>query len=215
VRLISVNVGQPREVVFRGRTVRTSIWKAPMPGRVRAAGVNLEGDRQSDLSVHGGPDKAVYVYPSEHYPFWREQYPEMELGWGSFGENFSIEGLLESETRVGDWLRIGAAEFLVTQPRLPCFKLGIRFNRPTMEKRFLQSRRTGFYAGIVREGEVGAGDEITFAERPEDSLTILELVDLYVDPLADEAQLRRALAMPALSTAWKRHFAARLAPAEF
>jgi MOSC domain-containing protein YiiM len=210
MQLLSVNVGQPREVSFRGRTARTSIWKAPVPGRVRVAGVNLDGDRQSDLSVHGGPDKAVYAYPSEHYPFWQAQYPEMELGWGSFGENFSLEGLLESEARAGDRLRIGSAEFVVTQPRLPCFKLGLRFNRPAMEKRFLASRRTGFYLGIAREGEVGAGDEAALLERPAGSLTIIELVDLYLDPLAGEAELRRALALPALSAAWKRHFAARL-----
>jgi MOSC domain-containing protein YiiM len=209
-RLVSINVGLPREVTFRGKVTRTSIWKAPVEGRVRVIGHNLEGDRQSDLSVHGGPDKAVYVYPSEHYAFWQQQSPDREFAWGNFGENFTSEGLLEDQVRVGDRLRAGTAEFVVTQPRLPCFKLGIRFGRPTMEKRFLQSRRTGFYLGVVSEGEVGAGDAIEWVPNPGDSFSILELVDLYTSQPAEEALLRRALAIPDLSSAWKNHFRWRL-----
>ncbi len=144
MKLLSVSVGLPREIEWKDKIVRTSIFKAPVSGPVRVAKLNVDGDQQSDLTVHGGIDKAVYVYPSEHYPFWREQFPDMELPWGVFGENFTTEGLLE-DTRVGDRFRIGSAEFVVTQPRMPCFKLGIRFNRPDMVKRFLESGRTGFY----------------------------------------------------------------------
>ena len=165
MRVISVNVGQPREVEFQGRTILTSIWKTPVEGRVRVAGVNIEGDRQSDLRVHGGPAKAVYVYPSEHYEFWRRELPGVDLPWGAFGENLTTEGLLESDTFAGDVLRIGSAEFVVTQPRMPCFKLGIRFGDQRMIKRFDDSGRLGFYLAIAGEGEIGAGDTISRGKR--------------------------------------------------
>jgi MOSC domain-containing protein YiiM len=210
VQLLSVNVGLPREVAWNGETVLTSIWKQPVEGRVRVVGNNLEGDRQSDLSAHGGPDKAVYVYPSEHYAYWRERLPGMELPWGVFGENLSVAGLTEDQVRVGDRLRIGTAEFAVTQPRLPCYKLGIRFGRPAMEKALLQSRRTGFYLSVAAEGEVGVGDEIALGPRPENSLTILELVELYTLEFEDRAQIQRAAELPGLSAAWRRHFERRL-----
>ena len=145
MKLLSVNVGLPREIEWKGKIVRTSIFKAPVPGRIRVAKLNVEGDQQSDLTVHGGIDKAVYAYPSEHYAFWRHELPGVELPSGVFGENFTTEGLLEETLHIGDRLRIGSSEFVVTQPRMPCFKLGIRFNRPDMVKRFLQSGRTGFY----------------------------------------------------------------------
>src|SRR5439155_17303525 len=141
VKVISVNVGLPREVEWHGRRVLTSIWKSPKAGRVRVATLNLEGDEQSDLSVHGGEEKAVYAYPSEHYAFWRNQLPDADLPWGAFGENLTIEGLLESEVMTGDRIEIGSAVFVVTQPRMPCFKLGIRFGRDDMVRRFFQSRR--------------------------------------------------------------------------
>ncbi len=158
MKLISVNVGLPREITVNDRTVRTSIWKDPVQGRVHVSKLNLDGDEQSDLTVHGGVDKAVYLYPSEHYAYWRAQLPGVELPWGVFGENFSAEGILEDQIRIGDRLRIGSAEFVVTQPRMPCYKLGIRFNRPDIVKHFLQSKRTGFYLAVLREGEVGQGD---------------------------------------------------------
>ena len=148
MKLLSVSVGLPREIEWKDKIVRTSIFKAPVSGPVRVAKLNVDGDQQSDLTVHGGIDKAVYVYPSEHYPFWREQFPDMELPWAVFGENFTTEGLLE-DTRIGDRFRIGSAEFVVTQPRMPCFKLGIRFKRPDMVKRFLESGRTGFYLAVA------------------------------------------------------------------
>src|SRR5213596_3826739 len=162
MKLLSVNVGLPREVEWKGKIVCTSIFKAPVPGRVRVARLNLEGDQQSDLSVHGGIDKAIYAYPSEHYSLWRHELPGMDLPWGVFGENFTTEGLLEETVHIGDRFRIGSAEFVVTQPRMPCFKLGIRFDRPDIVKRFLQSGRTGLYLAVLKEGEVAAGDSIQF-----------------------------------------------------
>ncbi len=210
MQIVSVNVGLPREIEWRGEVVRTSIWKAPVPGRVRVVGHNLEGDGQSDLTVHGGADKAVYVYPSEHYPYWQERLRGIHLPWGVFGENLSVTGLREAEVHVGDVLRVGTAEFQVTQPRLPCYKLGLRFGLPQMEMAFLQSRRTGFYLSVLQEGEVGAGDEITFGPCAEAGPTILELVDLYCTPNPEAARLRHALESPGLSAAWQKTFRRKL-----
>ena len=160
MKLISINVGLPREVSWRGKTISTAIWKDPVAGRVHVSRTNVAGDRQADPSVHGAPDMTVYAYPSEHYAFWRRELPGMELPWGAFGENFSTEGLLEDTVRIGDRLSIGSAQFAVTQPRMPCFKLGIRFGRQDMVKRFARSGRSGFYLTVLREGEVTAGDAI-------------------------------------------------------
>jgi len=179
MKLISVNVGLPREITVGGKIVRTSIWKAPVQGRVHVSTLNLNGDQQSDLSVHGGVDKAVYVYPSEHYSYWRTQLSDVELPWGAFGENFTSEGILEDQTRIGDRIRVGSAEFMVTQPRMPCFKLGIRFDRTDMVKRFLQSKRIGFYLAVIREGDVANGDAIEFTEKQETGVTITDIVNLY------------------------------------
>src|SRR5947208_13022205 len=170
MKLLSVNVGLPRELEWKGKIVRTSIFKTPVTGRVRVAKLNVEGDQQSDLTVHGGVDKATYAYPSEHYPFWRREFPGMDLPWGVFGENFTTEGLLEETFHIGDRLRIGSAEFIVTQPRMPCFKLGIRFNRSDMVKRFLQSDRTGFYFGVRKEDEGAAGDSIELLGREDHNI---------------------------------------------
>jgi len=212
-QLVSVNAGRPREVSWRGETVRTSIWKSPVVGRVHVSFVNVAGDEQSDLTVHGGVDKAVYCYPSEHYAFWRAELPAMDLGWGTFGENFTTVGLLEAEVRVGDRLRVGGGEFVVTQPRMPCYKLGIRFGRPTMEKRFLKSRRSGFYLAVLREADVAAGDPIEFVPQTEPSVTVTELVNLYVGELNDPALLRRAAQHPALPLGWRNRFLQRLGEA--
>jgi MOSC domain-containing protein YiiM len=176
MKLLSVNVGQPREIEWRGELVRTSIFKEPVRGRVRVATLNLEGDRQSDLSVHGGTDKAVYAYPSEHYAFWRKELPGIEFPWGAFGENLTTEGLREDKVRIGDRLRVGSVEFAVTEPRMPCFKLGIRFNRPDIVKRFLRSGRTGFYVAVLRQGDVGAGDEIELIEQGESQPSVADVV---------------------------------------
>ena len=209
MKLLSVNVGLPREIEFHGKFVRTSIFKSPASGQVRVATLNLEGDEQSDLSVHGGAHKAVYAYPSEHYAFWREEVPGLDLSWGAFGENFTTEGLLE-EVQIGDRLRVGTAEFAVTQPRMPCFKLGIRFGRPEIVKRFLRSGRTGFYLAVLREGQVTAGDSIEALARDEHGVTIADIVNLYKTDATNQDLLRRASDLPALPPYWRDHFRKRL-----
>ncbi|PYU96255.1 MAG: MOSC domain-containing protein [Acidobacteria bacterium] len=210
MRLVSVNVGLPREMEWRGRTIRTSIFKTPTDRRVRVTTVNLEGDRQSDLSVHGGVDKAVYAYPSEHYAYWRGELPGMDLPWGIFGENFTTEGLLEESVRIGERLRVGSAEFVITQPRMPCFKLGIRFDRPDIVRRFLQNRRTGFYLAVLREGEVAAGDSIQFTAQERGGLTVADIVNLYTVDAENQELLRRATEYSALPESWRDYFRKRL-----
>jgi MOSC domain-containing protein YiiM len=210
MKLVSVNVGLPKEVLSLGKVVRTSIWKSPVEGRVRVSKLNLQGDQQSDTSVHGGLEKAVYAYPSEHYSYWGSQLPDTDLPWGAFGENFTTEGLLEGQMGVGDSLRIGSAEFIVTQPRMPCFKLGIRFGSPEMVKRFLQSKRTGFYLAVRREGEVGAGDAIEHGERQQAGVTIADIVNLYTSDSQNQELLHRATELPALPEGWKDYFRKRL-----
>ena len=190
--------------------MRTSIFKQPVAGPVRVGPTNLAGDRQSDPSVHGGPDKAVYIYPSEHYPFWREQLPKMQLPWGMFGENLTTEGLVETEVRIGDRLRIGTAEFAVTQPRMPCFKLGLRFGRPDMLKRFLESGRSGFYVTVLREGTISAGDAVEIIPQNEHRVTVADVVALYTAEAPDRDQLMIASELPGLSRAWCAHFRKRL-----
>jgi len=209
-KLVSVNVGLPREVEWQGKTVRTSIFKAPVPGRIRVGTLNLEGDRQSDLSVHGGPDKAVYAYPSEHYGFWRRELGGEDLAWGAFGENLTTEGLSEGEIHIGDRLLAGTAEFTVTQPRLPCFKLTARFRRADMAKRFLHSGRTGFYLAVLKEGEVGAGDEIIVTAAADGGVTVSEVIQLYGSDDAQQDLLRRVSKSPALPESWREYFRKRL-----
>jgi MOSC domain-containing protein YiiM len=210
MKLISVNVGLPREITVGGKTVRTSIWKNPVQGRVHVSTLNLDGDQQSDLKVHGGVGKAVYLYPSEHYSYWRTQLPDAELSWGAFGENFTSERILEDEIKIGDRVRVGSVEFMVTQPRMPCFKLGIRFNRRDMVKRFLASKRSGLYLAVIREGEVENGDSIEFIERQETGVTITDIVNLYSVDSQNQELLRRATEVPALPQSWKDYFRKRL-----
>ena len=210
MQLVSVNVGLPREVASHGRVVRTSIWKDPVEGLVHVSSLNLDGDKQSDLSVHGGPDKAVYVYPCEHYEYWRRELTATDLAWGTFGENFTTEGLLEPDIRIGDRIRVGSAEFLVTQPRMPCFKLGVRFGRDDMVKRFLRSGRPGFYLAVVREGEVARGNSIEFVGRDEHGVTVADIASLYARDRDNEDLLRRAVDVPALPESWKGYLRKRL-----
>jgi MOSC domain-containing protein YiiM len=197
-------------VEWRGDIVTTSIFKEPVTGRVRVNRLNLAGDQQSDLSVHGGPDKAVYAYPSEHYPYWHQQLPDFPLPWGAFGENFTTDGLIETGICIGDRFRIGSAEFVVTQPRMPCYKLGIRFDRADMVKRFLHAGRSGFYLRVVEEGEVGAGDAITPVTRDERGVSVADIVTLYTAPGVSEDLLRRAIDLPALPRGWRERFKQRL-----
>ncbi len=180
MKLVSVNIGLPQKLSLKRREVTTSIFKEAVEGRIMLRKLNLDGDKQADPSLHGGSNKAVYVYPSEHYDYWRKELPGMELPWGMFGENFTTEGLLEDKVRIKDRFRIGTAEVIVTQPRLPCYKLGIKFGRADMVKRFLASGRTGFYLAVSREGEVGAGDVIELVSRDKNNVTIADVFRLYV-----------------------------------
>ena len=176
MRLVAVSVGRPRRVEWQGETILTSIFKAPVAGRVRVGRFNIEGDEQSDLKVHGGAEKAVYAYPSEHYAFWRKELPGVELPWGVFGENLTTEGLLEGEVRIGDRFRAGTAEFAVTEPRMPCHKLALRFGRNDMVKRFMKSGRTGFYLAVLKEGDIGAGDAIEAVGNDQHRVSIAAVV---------------------------------------
>jgi len=209
MKLISVNAGLPREVTWNGKKVTTSIWKAPVNGPVRVSRLNVAGDRQSDLAAHGGSDKAVYVYPAEHYAFWRRELATVELPPGAFGENFTTEGLSE-EFRIGDRLRIGTAEFAITQPRMPCYKLAIRFGRADIVKRFLKSGRTGFYLAVVREGEVEAGDPIHLDTRPGESLTVADITRLYAADSENQEMLMLATRLSGLPESWRDYFRKRL-----
>jgi MOSC domain-containing protein YiiM len=210
MKVVSINVGIPREAEWRGKSVRTSIFKEPVAGRVRVGRLNLEGDRQADLTVHGGIDKAVYVYPAEHYAFWREQLPGTDLPWGAFGENMTTEGPIEDSVHIGDQFAIGSAQFVVTQPRMPCFKLGIRFGRPDVVKRFLRSGRSGFYLAVAREGEVTAGDDITLTGRYDPAVTVAEIVRLYAEDAVNQELLRTASELSALPEGWREYFRKRL-----
>jgi MOSC domain-containing protein YiiM len=210
MKIVAISVGRPREVQWRGRKVQTSIFKAPVSRRVHVKRDNIEGDQQSDRSVHGGLEKAVYAYPAEHYTYWRRELSDAELPWGAFGENFTTEGLLEDEVWIGDRYRVGTAEFVVTQPRMPCYKLAIRFGQTEMVKRFLQSRRSGFYLAVEREGEVGAGDAIERFARDERRLTVAEVVALYATDSATQPLLENASDHPSLPAAWREYFRKRL-----
>jgi MOSC domain-containing protein YiiM len=213
MKLVSVNTGLPREVTWHGRNVTTGIFKQPVAGRVALRRLNLDGDRQADLTVHGGVDKAVYCYPHVHYDYWRGDLTGREIPLAMFGENFTTEGLLEDDVHLGDRFSVGSAEVMVTQPRLPCYKLGIRFQADDMVKRFLASARTGFYLRVMREGEVGTGDEIQVIARDSHAVPLSEMTRLYVAKRysqADVAALRRVLRVDAIPESWKEYFRGRL-----
>jgi MOSC domain-containing protein YiiM len=201
--LISIQVGTPRIVQQNGEEVSTGIFKTPVQGRLQLRLLNLDGDRQADLSVHGGRDKAVYGYPSEHYPFWKKHLPGVDLPWGAFGENFTTAGLLEDSVFVGDRFFIGTAEVVVTQPRLPCFKLNLKFGRNDMTKRFLASHYSGFYFRVLREGEVGAGDEIVLGHRDQNRVSILDALRIYLNEDRSKELIERALRVKYLAADWR------------
>ncbi len=202
MKLLSLNVGLPREVRWQRRTVWTGIFKEPVQGPVMLRTLNLDGDRQADLTVHGGTHKAVYAYPAEHYPLWRAELPGVDLPWGAFGENFTTEGLLEADIHLGDRFRIGEAEIQVTQPRMPCFKLGIRFADPGMVSRFLESQRSGFYVSVLREGRVEAGDAFELLEPSRHPVTVADVYRLFLGERDDE-MLERILEVEVLPQDWK------------
>src|SRR5215216_5627832 len=210
MKIISVNVGLPRLVLRNGEPVSTGIFKEPVAHRVMMRTLNLDGDRQADLSVHGGPEKAVYVYPSEHYNFWKRELPDMDLPSAMFGENFTTTGLFETEINIGNKFRIGTAEVMVTQPRMPCYKLGIRFGRTDIIKRFLASERTGFYFSVLKEGEVGAGDEIELLEKNVSGVRVVDVTRLYARDRENVDLIRRAIATRALPDSWREYLRKRM-----
>jgi MOSC domain-containing protein YiiM len=214
MKIISVNVGLPRDVPWMGETVSTGIFKAPVAGKVAVRKHNLDGDAQADLSVHGGPTKAVYIYPSEHYAYWRDELPDVELGWGHFGENLTTEGLDEESVCIGDEYRVGTTRLVVTEPRMPCFKLGIRFGMADMLKRFLKSQRTGFYFGIVEEGEVEAGDGMEALAKHPDGLAVADVTRLYTSEKGNAALLKKAISVTALPESWRTFFTRQLGSRE-
>jgi MOSC domain-containing protein YiiM len=190
MRVLSVNVGLPRQVVFNGQIVTTSIFKDPVKGPIMLRKLNLDGDRQADLTVHGGLDKAVYSYPAEHYDYWRKQFPNMDLIWGMFGENFTTEGLMEDAVNIGDQFQIGSAKLVATQPRMPCYKLGIRFGRMDVIRRFMASRRPGIY------------------------FTVKDIVRLYVRDDEDIETMRRATKIESLPEGWRYEFEQKIEQSE-
>jgi MOSC domain-containing protein YiiM len=210
MKLISVNVARPRLVSYNGNPVSTGIFKEPVSGRVILRTLNLDGDRQADLSVHGGPTKAVYVYPSEHYESWKQELPQMALPWGMFGENFTTEGLFETEVNIGDKFQVGSTLLMVTEPRMPCYKLGIKFGRSDIIRRFLVSERTGFYLSVLQEGDVGAGDQIEIVERGKEAVRVSDITRLFSRDKHNAALLRRAIETEALPESWKEHFRQQL-----
>jgi MOSC domain-containing protein YiiM len=211
--LVSCNVGTPQVVRANGQEVLTAIYKHAVSGPIHVGRLNLSGDRQANLTVHGGLLKAVYAYPSEHYGWWREELPDMELPWGMFGENLTTEGLSESDVAIGQRLRIGTALFQVTQPRMPCSRLALKFGRLDMPKRFLASRRSGFYLSVVEEGDLESGDAVELVGEVPAGITVREVVDLYRNPTPEREALERALAAP-LAPGWKEKFRERLVLAE-
>ncbi len=210
MKLISLNIGLPRIVEYNGGPVATGIFKEPVEGSVMLRTLNLDGDRQADLSVHGGISKAVYAYPSEHYEYWKNELPGTALPAGMFGENFTTEGLLEDEVSVGDRFRLGQAELIVTGPRLPCYKLGIKFGRADIIKKFLRSRRSGIYFAVTKEGRVKAGDAFELLSRDQNNITVADIVRLYAFEKDDLETLRRAVKVDALPESWREYFEKRI-----
>ena len=211
MHIVSAQVGKPRRIQWNGEEITTGIFKLPVAGRVPVRRLNLDGDAQADLRVHGGVKKAVYAYPSEHYPFWRDALPGTELPWGAFGENFTTTGVDEDSVHIGDAFRFGSALLRVTQPRFPCYKLGAKFQDDGIIKRFLHSGRSGFYFEVLEGGEAGAGDAIVLVEADLHRVRVADIVSLETNRKNDSALLRRAIAVPALSDGWKHSFTERLA----
>lgn len=209
-KVISLNVGLPRTVNFQGQAVTTGIFKEPVKGRIKLRRLNLEGDKQADLTVHGGLDKALYAYPAEHYDYWKKRLPNMTLSWGMFGENLTTEGLLEDQVNVGDVFRIGSSEVVATQPRMPCYKLGVKFGRMDIIRQFMNSKLTGIYFRVLKEGAIGAGDEIELINRDMNNVTVKDIVRL-VTGQRNIATLRRAVRVEALAEGWRQEFLEQLA----
>lgn len=210
MKLLSLNVGIPRQVNFQNELVTTGIFKEPVKGRVRLRKLNLDGDKQADLTVHGGADKAVYAYPKEHYNYWKRELPEMSLRWGMFGENFTTQGMFEEMIYVGDQFQVGTAKVVATQPRMPCYKLGVKFGRMDIIKKFLASGLSGVYFKVTKEGELEQGDEIKLIKKDENNVTIKDIVKLYTVNKDDVQTMERAIKVKDLPKGWKFHFIEQL-----
>jgi len=210
LRLLSLNVGLPRQVRFQGELVTTGIFKEPVQGSVKLRKLNLEGDKQADLKVHGGVDKAVYAYAGEHYDYWRQELPDMSLPWGMFGENFTTEGMFEESVNIGDQFKVGTANLIATQPRMPCYKLGVKFGSMDMIKRFLASGLTGVYFKVMKEGELEQGDEIKLIKKDENSVTVKDIVRIYTIDKDDIQTIERAIKIKDLPNGWRYHFIKQL-----
>ena len=210
MKLISLNVGIPRQVTYKSELVTTGIFKEPIHHRTILWKLNLDGDKQADLTVHGGLDKAVYSYPAEHYGYWQKELPGMYLSWGMFGENFTTEGVFEDNVNIGDQFQIGSAIVIATQPRMPCYKLGVKFGRMDIVKRFLASGLTGIYFKVLQEGEVGAGDVIKLIRRDDNNVTVKDVVRIYTVDKDDVQTMERAIKVKDLPVGWRSHFIEQL-----
>jgi MOSC domain-containing protein YiiM len=209
-RLLSVNVGLPRDVTWQGKTVHTGIWKAPVKGPRMVRRLNIDGDGQGDRAGHGGEHRAVFVYQYDSYRYWQSQLGRMSLTYGQFGENFTVEGLADTEVCIGDRYRIGGALFEVTQPRVTCYRVGIRMNEPEMAALLVKHGRPGFYFRVIEEGEVEAGDEIAQVAAGPERMSVFEINALLYMPGHPRDSLERALRIPALSGGWRHSFEALL-----
>ena len=209
MKLISLNVARPQLAVYRDTTISTGIFKKPVSGPISLRTLNLDGDRQADLAVHGGPYKAVYGYPSEHYDFWRQELLGASLPWGMFGENFTTEGLSEVDLHIGDRLQIGTAVIMARQPRIPCYKLAVKFQRTDILARFLRSGRSGFYFSVEQEGTVAAGDSFEFLSREPQAISIAEMNRLFAEDKYNASLLEKAIATPVLPEDWRDYFRKR------
>ena len=211
MKLVSVNVGLPRIVKFGKETVTTGIFKNPIDTRIYLKKLNLEGDKQADLTVHGGLDKAVYSYPYEYYDFWRKEFPDISLTWGMFGENLTTEGLFESQVNVGDMFQIGSSHLVATQPRMPCYKLGVKFGRMDIIRKFLESEKTGIYFKVIKEGEIGVNDALKLIKKDNNNVTIKNIVELITrDDKENTILMEKAVKVQDLPQGWKNYFLEKL-----
>jgi MOSC domain-containing protein YiiM len=205
-KILSVNISTPKVVEFEGQKVTTGIFKEPVEGRIKLRRLNLDGDKQADLKVHGGPDKAVYAYPLEHYEYWRNIYPHTKMPYGMFGENFTVEGLMERDVCVGDCFKIGSSKVIATQPRMPCYKLGVKFGNMDILRKFLESGRSGIYFKVLEEGEVGVGDYVIKLKNDSNRVTISDIVRMYTIRKEDIDMMRSAVKVKALPEGWRNYF---------
>lgn len=212
-KLLSVNVSVVKETTYNGKPVSTGIFKQPVEGRIQLLRLNLAGDQQADLKGHGGPNRAVYVYSVENYEYWQQELDRQDFSHAQFGENFTVDGMLEDQVHVGDVFQVGSARVQVTQPRVPCYKLGIKMGDPRFVKTFLRSCRVGFYLRVLQEGEVGAGDELELAENDPEGMTVRDICHLYYFEPKNLEDSKRALRIEALSPGWRQGFEERLAKA--